>query len=133
MADSLDADLRMDAGALYREDVYTDQRLGTIRRLVPVDRTGADDPGRPVIFVGQAHISTPAGTLPISFEIDATSLGQAAENFGSAAKVAIEETMQELQELRRQAASSLVVPEPGAASAILGASGLPAGGKIHQR
>jgi hypothetical protein len=37
MADSIETDLRMDAGALYREDVYTDQRLGTIRRLVPVD------------------------------------------------------------------------------------------------
>jgi hypothetical protein len=83
-----------------------------------------------VLFIGQAHISTPAGTLPISFEIDATSLGEAAENFGAAAKIAIEDTMQELQELRRQAASSLVVPEPGAASAILGASGHPVGGKM---
>jgi hypothetical protein len=132
MADSIETDLRMDAGALYREDVYTDQRLGTIRRLVPVDRQGADDPGRPVLFIGQAHISTPAGTLPISFEIEATSLGEAAENFGAAATTAIEDTMQELQELRRQAASSLVVPEPGAASAILGASGLPVGGKLQR-
>jgi hypothetical protein len=123
----------MDPAALYREDVYTDQRLGTIRRLVPVDRTGADVPGGPVVFIGQAHISTPAGTLPISFEIAAATLGEAAEKFGDAAKTAIEDTMQELQELRRQAASSLVVPEPGAASAILGAGGLPAGGKIHQR
>jgi hypothetical protein len=132
MADSIETDLRMDAGALHREDVYTDQRLGTIRRLVPVDRQGTDDPSRPVLFIGQAHISTPAGTLPISFEIEATSLGEAAENFGAAATTAIEDTMQELQELRRQAASSLVVPEPGAASAILGASGLPVGGKLQR-
>ena len=131
MADSGEIELLMDPGALYREDVYTDQRLGTIRRLVPVDRQGADDPSRAVLFLGQAHIATPAGTLPITFEIPATSLGEAAEHFGDAAKSAIDETMRELQELRRQAASSLVVPEPGAASAILGPGGLPTGGKIR--
>src|SRR5262245_60596451 len=61
--------LKMDATTLYREDVYTDRRIGMIRKLTPVTSAGADDPARPVIFTGQAQIVTPAGVLPITFEI----------------------------------------------------------------
>ena len=132
MADPKDTDPTMDAADLYREDLYTDRRVGTIRQLTPVTKDGAPDASRPVSFLGQAQIMTTAGMLPISFEIDATSLGEAVEKFGAAAKVALEETVRELQELRRQAASQLVIPEPGTASAILGGSGAPPrGGKIH--
>ena len=56
---------------------------------------------------------TPAGALPIGFEIEAKSLEEAAEKFGSLAKEAIERTVKELQELRRQAASSIVIPQGG--------------------
>jgi hypothetical protein len=135
MADPNDADLTMDPGQLYREDVFTDRRLGTIRHLVPVTPEGAPDPSRQVLFVGQAQIMTPGGLLPLSFEIEANNLPEAIRNFGAAAKVAIEDTVRELQELRRQAASSLVIPEPGAAASILGPGGLPAGGggKIRLR
>jgi hypothetical protein len=56
-------------------------------------------------------VLTPAGALPIAFEIGAGSLEDAAEKFGSLAKEAIERTVKELQDLRRQAASSIVVPQ----------------------
>ena len=132
MADPKDTDPTMDAADLYREDLYTDRRVGTIRQLTPVTKDGTPDASRPVSFLGQAQIMTTAGMLPISFEIDATSLGEAVEKFGAAAKVALEETVRELQELRRQAASQLVIPEPGTTSAILGGGGAPPrGGKIH--
>jgi hypothetical protein len=75
---------------------------------------------------------TTGGMLPITFELEATSLGDAAAKFGAAAKVALEDTVRELQELRRQAASQIVIPEPGAASQILGpGGGARGGGKIH--
>jgi hypothetical protein len=121
----------MDAAELCREDVYTDRRVGTIRVLTPVLGDGSTDPARRVAYVGQAQIMTNAGMLPISFEIEATTLGEAAEKFGPAAKIALEETVRELQEIRRQAASQLVIPEPGTASAILGAGGGAPRGKIH--
>ena len=54
---------------------------------------------------------TPAGSIPIGFEIGAGSLEEAAEKFGPAAKEAIDRTVRELQELRRQASSSIVVPQ----------------------
>ena len=80
-----------------------------------------------MLFVGQAQIMTAGGILPISFEIDATSLSGAIQGFSAAAKQALEDTVRELQELRRQASSQLVIPEPGTASSILGAGG----GKIR--
>jgi len=133
MADINEMDLAMDAASLYREDVFTDRRLGTIRQLIPVGRDGQPDPSRPTLFTGQAHIMTPAGTLPIVFEIDATSLGDAADKFAAAAKDAIEDTVRELQEMRRQAASQIVVPDAGTASQIVGPQGMPMGpgGKIR--
>ncbi|HHQ40726.1 MAG TPA: hypothetical protein ENK20_00340 [Chromatiales bacterium] len=121
--------LRMDPDGLYREEVYSDRRAGVIRRLVPVRRDGSDDPGRPVLFVGQAQILTAVGALPISFEIQASSLGEAAEKFAEAAKQAVEDTMKELEELRREAASRIVVPETGAGGlGGLGGGGLGGGG-----
>jgi nitrogen fixation/metabolism regulation signal transduction histidine kinase len=61
---------------------------------------------------------TPAGVLPLSFEIEATNLAEACAGFAEGAKMAFEETMKELQEMRRQQASSIVIPEAGAASAL---------------
>ncbi len=106
----------MSADSLYREDVYTDQRVGTIRRMTPVKSDGGDDPSRPTVFVGQATVMTPMGSLPLSFELPATTLAEAVTQFGPAAQHAIEDAARELQELRRQAASSIVIPEAGAAS-----------------
>jgi len=112
----------MDAAALYREDIFTDQRVGTIRRMTPVNADGADDPSRPVLFVGSATVMTPMGSLPLSFELDAGNLADAVSRFGPAAQLAIEEAARELQEMRRQAASSIVIPDAGAA-AIKGIGG----------
>lgn len=104
------ADPKMDPSALFREDTYTDRQVGTIRTLTPVKSDGSPDPSRKMVYAGEAQIMTNAGPLPINFEIDATSLGEAAQKFADTAKVAIERTVRELQEMRRQAASSIVVP-----------------------
>src|SRR5436853_1688704 len=120
MADeSRDSEPTMDGADLYREELITDRRVGTIRVLTPVKPDGSTDPARHVSYVGQAQIMTNAGMLPISFEIEAATLTEAVQKFGAAAKIALEETVRELQEIRRQAASQLVIPEPGTASAIL--------------
>jgi hypothetical protein len=121
----------MDANDLYREDIYSDRRVGTIRVLTPVKSDGTPDPARATSYVGQAQIMTPAGALPLSFEIEAKSLAEACSRFADAAKVAFEETLKELQDLRRQQASSIVIPEAGAASALTGQGGLPPRGKIQ--
>ena len=120
---------RMDPAALYREENYTDRKVGTIRTLIPVKSDGSPDTGRKTIYAGEAQIMTNAGPLPISFEIEAKSLEEATRKFAGAAKEAIERTVRELQELRRQAASSIVVPQGGMGG--LGPGGIPGGGKIQ--
>lgn len=104
---------KLDPAALYLEEVFTDRRIGTIRRMTPVKADATTDVARPVIYVGETQVMTQVGTLPIAFEIPVATLEDAAKQFGPLAKEAIERTMKELQDLRRQAASSIVVPQGG--------------------
>lgn len=115
---------RIDTAALYREESFTDRKVGSIRRLIPIRVDGSPDTARPVLYVGHTQILTSMGTLPLSFEIDATSLSEAIERFPAAANLAFERTVREYEEMRRQAASSIVIPERGT-------GGLPGGGKIQ--
>ena len=121
------SELKLDSKALYLEEVFTDRRVGTIRRMTPVDKDGARDQARAVLYVGETQVLTPAGALPIAFEIGAGSLEEAADKFGTLAREAIERTVKELQELRRQAASSIVIPQGG----LPPAGGMGGGGKIQ--
>ncbi len=122
-------EIRMDSAKLYREETFTDNAVGTLRRLTPVTADGDTDPARPVQFVGSTQILTTAGPLPLSFEIEASSLTEAAEAFGNAARQAFEQTMEELREMQRQQASSIVVPKGGMDP--MGGMGNMGGGKIQ--
>ena len=122
-------DPRMDVNDLYREEIYSDRKVGTIRVMTPVKPDGSTDPARAAVYVGQAQIMTPAGVLPLSFEIPAANLAAACAGFAEGARIAFDETMQELQEMRRQQASSIVIPDAGAAAAL--GQGAPPRGKIQ--
>jgi len=111
MADEYAVELKMDPSSLYREETFTDRRIGVIRVMTPVKTDGAFDLGRKILYVGEAQLLSPVGTLPITFEIDATSLGDAAEKFAEGAKVAVERAIRELQELRREQSSNIVIPD----------------------
>ncbi len=125
-------DPSMDAAALYLEEVFTDRRIGTIRRLTPVKPDATTDIARPVLYIGETQVMMQqVGTLPIAFEIPAATLEEAVKKFGELAKEAIERTMKELQEVRRQMASSIVVPQGGLPPAGGGMGGLGGGGKIQ--
>lgn len=123
MAQRPEQETKMDAAALYREDVVTDRKVGTIRRMTPISSDGSDDAARPTLYVGEAQIMTNAGPLPINFEIEAKNLGEAVEKFGGSAKEAVERTVRDLQELRRQQASSIVVPGAGGMGGLGGPGG----------
>lgn len=122
----------MDPANLYREDTYTDRRVGTIRQLTPVKVDGSSDSSRTVIYQGEAQMLTAVGAVPLSFEIEAQSLSEAVQAFSAAAKQAVERTMRELQEMRREAASSIVIPDAGGGG-LGGPGGVPGGGKIQLR
>lgn len=116
-------DIEVDSQALYREEVFTDRKAGTIRRLSPVTAEGAADASRPVLYSGQTQLLTPGGVLPLSFEIEASSLADAAERFPAAVHVALEQAIEEAREYRREASSRIVVPD-------VAGGPLPGGGKI---
>jgi len=117
MAQELNA--AMDAANLYREELYTDRKVGNIRVLIPIAVDGQPDTARPTIYTGEVQIMTQVGPLPVPFEIEAKDLAQAVADYGNAAKEAVERTVQELQELRRQQSTGLVLP---------GSGGMPGGG-----
>lgn len=121
-------DIQLDANGLYREEVFTDRKAGTLRRLVPIKSDGSDDPGRDVLYSGQTQLLTPGGVLPLGFEIDAKTLPEALAKFGEAVKDALEQAIDEAREYRRESASRIVVPEAGGAG--LGPLGGPGGGKL---
>ena len=129
------ADAAMDAASLYREEIVTDRKVGTIRLLAPITGDGSPDASRPTVYTGEAQIMTNMGALPVSFDIDAKNLAEAVEKYGEAARAGIERTMREIQEMRRQQSSGLIVPPAGAASALtgggMGMGGMPGGGKIQ--
>jgi hypothetical protein len=135
MADRPDPrDPEMDAGALYREEIVTDRKIGTIRVMTPITADGRADGKRPMLFVGEAQMLTSVGPLPISFDIEASSLAEAVARYGAAAKEGFERAVRELQDMRRQQASSIVLPPPGAAGAFSpggGGFGAGGGGKIQ--
>jgi hypothetical protein len=106
-------DVKLDATTLYREEVFTDRRAGTIRKLTPVTVNGADDNTRHVLFSGQTQLLTPAGVLPLAFEIEADSLKDALDKFPDGVKGALEQAIDEAREMRREQASRIVVPEVG--------------------
>ena len=118
-------EVKIDSQGLYREDVFTDRHAGSIRRLTPVTIDGSVDPKRPTLFSGQTQLLTPAGVLPLGFELEARTLAEALEKFPAGVKGALEQAIDEARELRREAASRIVVPEVGG-----GAGPAAGGGKI---
>lgn len=118
-------EIKLDSTQLYREEIFTDRKAGTLRRLVPVLADGNTDASRPVLYSGQTQLLTPAGVLPLAFELEAASLEDACSKFPEAVKIAIEQAIEEAREMRREQASRIVVPEAGG-----GMGGAPGGGRI---
>ena len=117
-------EIQMEVDNLYREETFTDRRVGSLQKLTPIKPDGTRDEAREDVYVGQTQIITPAGALPLNFEVEATSLDAAVTNFGDSAKAALADAMERLEELRRESASSIILPGSGAD----GHGGLPGGG-----
>jgi hypothetical protein len=113
-------EVQLDPTSLYREEIFTDRRAGTIRRLTPVTAEGENDSTRFVLYSGQTQLLTPAGVLPLAFEIEAESLSDAIGKFPEAVKVALEQAIDEAREMRREAATRIVVPDVGAGAPVGG-------------
>lgn len=127
--------IEIDRNQLYREETFSDRRAGTITRLTPVRPDGSEDKDRDVLYIGQAQLLTAVGPIPLSFQLEAKTLDAAIDQFPDTAKAAMEQTIEELKNLRREAASNIVVPQGGAGFGGPGGGpgGIPGGGKIQLR
>ncbi len=102
--------IQIDTHNLYQETAFTDLRVGSFRRMSPVHADGSPDPSRATFFLVQTHLMTAAGPVPLDFRIDAATLDEVAAKFPQAAQKAFEEMVTELEALRREQASSLIIP-----------------------
>jgi hypothetical protein len=124
MADeNMDTEISMDSTSLFKEEMFTDRKVGTIQRLTQVDGAGQPLADGEILFVGQTQLMTRAGPLPLSFELEAKNLTEAAEKFAAGANKAMEETVKRLEDMRREQSSSIIVP--GADG-----GGMPGGGQL---
>ena len=125
MADeNMDTEISMDGTSLFKEEMFTDRKVGTIQRLTQVDGEGQPLADGEVLFVGQTQLMTRAGPLPLSFELEAKNLTEAAEKFAAGANKAMEETVKRLEDMRRGQSSSMIVP------GVEGDGGMPGGGQL---
>jgi len=112
-------ELSFDGNNLYLEEIITDLRVGTIRRLTPIGRDGNRDLGRPQLYYAQAQIMSQLGPLPVSAQIEANTLEEAIAAYPQAVEAGIQALMEEAREMQRQEASRIVMPDAKAASKIL--------------
>jgi len=121
--------LTLNTDGLYQEENFTDRQVGSIQRLTPVTRDGRPDDSRPVLYLGNTQVMTPAGALPLNFELEADSLEEAMAAFPPAAQAALEQTMEQLKEMQREQASRIMTPDQmGGGGAPGGGGGMPGGG-----
>ncbi len=106
--------LKFNQQNLFREEVFSDLSVGSIRQMTPVKPNGEIDKGRKILFIGSSQIYTPQGPLPVQFPIDAKNLQQAMEKFPEAMEEFVAHLVEEAKEMQRQEQSRIIVPGGGA-------------------
>ena len=105
-------DFKVDRASLYREESFTDLKVGSIKRLIPVKPDGSEDKSRKAIFVGQSNIVTPQGPLPIQGVIKAKELQQAIKKFPEAMEMAMERLVEEAKKYQEQKEQESQIQKP---------------------
>jgi len=102
--------LNVDYNNLYREEAYTDLKVASIRKFIPVKPNGSEDKSRDPFFIGQTQIMSPSGPLPIQCPIDAATLKDAIKKFPEAIQGAIEKLIAEAKQMQQDEESRIVLP-----------------------
>jgi hypothetical protein len=106
----------VDKNNLYREESFTDLKVASIRRLIPVNPDGTDDKSRTPIFLGHTQLMSPDGPVPIQSMMEANNLEEALEEFPGAMQqefvkvVARIREMQQQQQTKQKDESRIIVP-----------------------
>ncbi len=92
----------VDKKNLYREESFTDLKVASIRRLVPVNPDGTDDQTRTPIFMGHTQLMSPEGPVPIQSRLMANNLVEAMDEFPGAMDKALAAIIENIKELQKQ-------------------------------
>ena len=104
-------ELKIDRGNLFKEETFTDLKIGMIKRMTPVKSDGSVDKTRKSVFVGQTSLMTPGGPLPLQAVIQAKDLQQAIKKFPEAMKGAMDRLAAEAKRYQEQEKSRVAKPE----------------------
>ena len=118
-------DINIDAANLYKEEMVSDLKMGTIQILTPVAPDGERDPDREVIYSCQTTLMTQMGSLPLNAKVEVDNLADAVAQFPEAIQGAIDKLMAEAEQRQREEASRIVTP--GELGGMGGGAGGPGG------
>jgi len=124
------SDIQVDTANLYREEIYTDLKVASIRKMVPIKPDGSEDTSREPLYTGQTTLMSAAGPVPVQCALDATTLEEASAKFPEAVKEAVERMVEEAREIQRREASRIVTPGEMPIPGLRGGGGGGGGGGI---
>ena len=103
--------IKIDGENLWKEEHITDLKVGNIRKLTPIKADGTEDEARTATYSATTNIMTPNGALPISGEIEASSLTEAVEKFPDAINAAVKKLQEDMVRMQQEQASQIVTPD----------------------
>ena len=104
-------DLKLDRNNLYKEQTFTDLKVGMIKQMTPVKSDGSVDKTRKSVFVAHTSLMTPGRPLPLQAVIQAKDLQQAIKKFPDAMKTAMERLAEEAQKYQEQQGNRIEKPD----------------------
>lgn len=104
-------DLKMDRSNLYKEETFTDLKVGMVKRMTPIKADGSVDKTRKAVFVAHTSLMTPGGPLPLQAVIPAKDLQQAIKKFPEAMKAAMDRLAEEAQKYQEQEGNRIEKPD----------------------
>jgi hypothetical protein len=95
-------DFTVDQTNLYREEGFTDLKVASIRKLIPILPDGTDDKSRTAIFIGSTQLMSDYGPLPIQAALSANNFQEALAAFPEAMEKAMATTIERLKKMQEQ-------------------------------
>ena len=103
--------IKIDGANLWKEEHITDLKVGNIRKLTPIKVDGSEDEARTATYSATTNIMTPSGALPITGDIEATTLEEAVEKFPDAINAAVKKLQEDMIKMQQEQASQIVTPD----------------------
>jgi len=92
----------IDTNNLYKEEAFTDFKIGSVQMLSPVLVDGSPDESREKIFLGRTQLNTPQGPIPIQAKLEGDTLETAIKSFPAAMEVETQKVVASLKRLQEQ-------------------------------